>query len=1408
MVRHFTLKKMKGFSLSAILVMAVMMISIIAKAQYPVSSYSFTQTSGTYTPITGGTLIVSPIPDYASYPSITLTPGFNFCGTVYTNAFVTADGLITLGGASAVNVTGAIGYTGAGVLLCPFNSDMIGSSAAGASSNIRYELVGNEHVFQWNDISRYPSSTDRFSFQARLNYVTGTITYVYSVTSVGTSTSYQPVIGIRTANTAGNWQSRMVANDATSSWAASVPGTVTGDVCRFTSNATNPKQPTTGQTYIYTPPPACNTVATLPTAGSVSATPGTLCLSGNVTLSFTPATTMPSVTGITYKWQTSPTLAGTYTDIPGAITTTPTYTTTVPVSASAYFKCVVLCNGTTTVLTSSASNQVVINNPGTPTVNGATRCGPGSVTLTATPPTGSTVNWYANATGGAPLFNGNSFNTGYIPATTTFYAAAASGSSPAMPQIGTGTGSQADYETGGPFNNYYRAEQTQMLYTAAEIIAAGGGGGTINSIAFNCTGIPMQGSSATTLPNYKVFIKTVPSSTTTLSWQAAASFTQVYTTTAFNPVLGWNTFNLSTPFTWDGVDNIVIRICYDQTTPSYSSGTTQGKHQFSVVTGRMMYFNSDGVASGCDQTGTSTSTSLPNVRLGMTLGCTGNRLPVVATVTTPPAVTKTAVPIACNNAITTISVASSPMSNYTTYSWTPVVTDLYTNAAATTPYISGNAPTVYMKSSTVGPHTYYMYATGATPAACAFADTVQIWVQPDSVYIKAAPDTICVSGTSMLKLMPQTGYAPNTIQWQDSPNGATYTDIAGATGVIYTTPTLTANRFYRALIKSAGTTPCQSPVKKIVVANPLLISKTDSFNCGPGTVTLQATVGANSGIKWYESMTASQPVGGGSPWVTPYLGVTDTFYVAASSGTPQPDPANVVVAGSTGTMASASLPLYYNKGHRFQWMITAAEMTAQGYTEGLVKSIGFDFAGVNMTYQNISLKMKLTAATSFAVAGLPGTTFTTGMDQVYTAASFTPVPNSINSFMLQAPFYWDGTSNIIIEMCHNNAVAGTFANSANLKYRYNYTYPNNQAIYQYGNVDNICSTPTGGTAFGPYSSYYRPHTIIGMVGACESPRQAVIAYIRPVPVVDLGPDINKCVDAGYAEVLDAGVQPNTPQFLWDNGSVSQVRAVNESGTYNVKVTNQYGCHDEDTVTVILRANPVVELGNDTTVCNGVVLNLNPGNGGIEYFWNTGQTSQSININTPGTYSVFVTNSVGCTKADTIVVNMQGELPTIQGINVTNNGQYTFHFTAVNPQNVIGYDWDFGDGSAHSYQASPIHTYPDAGNYIVVLHLSSTCGFLSDSSSAHILGINQLNVTTDELTVYPNPAKAVATILNRGALKMEQIEVYNILGQVIYKSKADSKDKHTLNLDGFASGVYTIQVYTDKGTVARKLEIIR
>ncbi len=1325
--------------------MIALLLPGLVKAQ-TAGSYAFTQTSGTYTPITGGTVLNTTIPDSWESAAIPLSPGFYFCGTMYNTAYVTSNGLMSLGGTVGPGTTQYNGIAsngnGSGINLCPFNADMVASTVTGVTPEIRYQIVGNEHVFQWKDISRWATTaTERFSFQVRLNFMTGEVKYVYSVAAVGTATNYQPVVGIRTAATAGNWQNRKVTDVGAELWATSLLGTSTADILRFTTATTNPKQPASGLTYSYMPPtapPGCSG-ATLPAVSATVASPTNICVTGNVTLGLG-TTVMPPVVGFTYQWEWSTSATGPWT----ILTTTPSNTYTVTgVNSSRYFRCQALCNGTS-VWTSTASAQVVVSNPGSPTAINGTRCGPGTVSLGVTPPAGTTINWYAAATGGAPVGTGNTYTTPFLTANTTFYATAGSGASSSYtgkPTPVSTSGNSGFSDVGLMFDAL-----TGFTLTSVDVypMSTTSTSGTITIDLKNSTGTTLQTATANVTVSAAGALNTVP-----LGFvipPGTGYRLVVSAVTGMSNLLRESTAaNINFPYTLPGVCSI---------TSAYTGGAS---------TAFYYYFYNWLVSAGCE----------------------GPRVPVTATITAPPAFAKTAPAVLCNNAIGTISVTS-PLGNYANYAWSPVA-DLYTNATATTPYTGGSASTLYFKSSAAGAHTYAVYATNPTGAQCAYADTVRIWVQPDTVKITASPDTICNSGTTTLRLVPATNYYAGSIQWQESTNGTAYNDIPSATGVSYTTPVLTDNHYYRVLIRAGAGVTCQTPVKYVVVAHPALHAWADSFNCGPGTVTLKAEVGGNANVRWYANPGDNLPIGGGSPWVTPFLGVTDTFYVTASTGTPQPGP--TFIGNGTLTTTGAASPYYRGFwANKVQYLITANEMTAAGFAPGLISSIGFDVTTAGTALQNMNIKMKNTTVTALT------TTFETNMEDAYSIASYTPVANTVNTHVFQTPFYWDG-SNIVVEVCYNSSATGT---TTAVKYNSGNTH------YHYNSAANHCTVQAGTNNF---TSTIRPNMRIGMIGACESARQPVIAHIYPKPAVSLGPDINKCVDAGTVEVLDAGVQPNTPHYLWDDNSTSQVRAVTTSGTYRVTVTNSFNCQNSDTIRVTLRDNPVVNLGNDTTVCNGVTLNLNAGNDGVAYFWNTGQTTNNININNAGNYIAFVTNSDGCMKSDTIRVTMDGLLPMIQGISVTNNGAYTFHYTAVNPQNVIGYDWDFGDGSPHSYQVSPTHTYATAGNYIVVLKLSSTCGFFADSSSANIVGIHQITVDNNELMVYPNPTSGTTTLQSKN-LKMEEVTVYNVLGQVVQRSKADSQNKHTLKLDVLAPGMYTIQVRTDKGNVARKLEIVK
>lgn len=121
--------------------------------------------------------------------------------------------------------------------------------------------------------------------------------------------------------------------------------------------------------------------------------------------------------------------------------------------------------------------------------------------------------------------------------------------------------------------------------------------------------------------------------------------------------------------------------------------------------------------------------------------------------------------------------------------------------------------------------------------------------------------------------------------------------------------------------------------------------------------------------------------------------------------------------------------------------------------------------------------------------------------------------------------------------------------------------------------------------------------------------------------------------------LDAGAGGTS--YLWSNGDTTQTSTINAPGVYSVIITGDTVCGNTttmyDTITVTISPAPVVNLGVDTTLCVGQSLTLNAGNPGDTYHWSTGANSQTINVNTSGTYWVNV-NVGACADTDTIVVN--------------------------------------------------------------------------------------------------------------------------------------------------------------------------
>ncbi len=480
-------------------------------------------------------------------------------------------------------------------------------------------------------------------------------------------------------------------------------------------------------------------------------------------------------------------------------------------------------------------------------------------------------------------------------------------------------------------------------------------------------------------------------------------------------------------------------------------------------------------------------------------------------------------------------------------------------------------------------------------------------------------------------------------------------------------------------------------------------------------------------------------------------------------------------------------------------------MTAAGLSAGPVNSISFQTTGTfAMNLTNYTVKMGNTALTAMPAA------YQTGLTTVFTTASYTPVLG-LNTHTLTTPFTWDGVSNIIIETCfNNNNWSGGFS-AVSSSYSYNASY------YGYSDNATVC---TGTSQTYMYNSTSRPNIRFDISSGCETARQPVIATINPLPIVDLGTDLDTCVDIGLSFTVDAAPQPNNATYVWDDNTTNSTRLINQSGTYHVAVTNQFGCTTSDTLNIAIKDNPIVDLAaGGLNICEGStkVLDAGPdGENGGDYYWSTGATSRTITVSNAGQYIVYVTSPEGCLKIDTAEVVVAGQMPAVDGITSTPTTPTAFSFTAVNPQNVVEYIWIIGNDTINTGSnptLNPPYQFPGNGTYWVKLLTNSICGQVADSIMVTIIGVGINDVDNNlNVKVYPNPTKGeTVTLETEGDIRINEVNIYNIIGQEVYSNKnlKGNNSKYEIKLGShLAPGVYNIRMQTNKGLVNRKMEILK
>lgn len=175
--------------------------------------------------------------------------------------------------------------------------------------------------------------------------------------------------------------------------------------------------------------------------------------------------------------------------------------------------------------------------------------------------------------------------------------------------------------------------------------------------------------------------------------------------------------------------------------------------------------------------------------------------------------------------------------------------------------------------------------------------------------------------------------------------------------------------------------------------------------------------------------------------------------------------------------------------------------------------------------------------------------------------------------------------------------------------------------------------------------------------------------VHPLPNIKINGRTTLC-PGGNTTITATGAST----YEWTSGELTQSMTVSYAGTYTVIGTDQYGCSASKSVT-ITQAQVTGTITGNRYFCHGQSTTLTVSdNGDNTYHWFDGSTSNSININSPGQYSVTLTNAAGCQNTLTAIVSEYNTpAPTISG-NLTICANQT---TTLRASGGSSYVWDNG-----------------------------------------------------------------------------------------------------------------------------------
>lgn len=357
--------------------------------------------------------------------------------------------------------------------------------------------------------------------------------------------------------------------------------------------------------------------------------------------------------------------------------------------------------------------------------------------------------------------------------------------------------------------------------------------------------------------------------------------------------------------------------------------------------------------------------------------------------------------------------------------------------------------------------------------------------------------------------------------------------------------------------------------------------------------------------------------------------------------------------------------------------------------------------------------------------------------------------------------------------------------------------------YQYWWADSVSTEDRMMLSYGVY------HLTITDTNGCMSVDSFNVGFNNPTPVVSITGDDSLCFGDVGVLTADSGFAT----YFWSVGETTQSITIDSAGTYAVSIIDNAGCTNSATFDVWMNAELSLLLSIEAVTCFGgsdgsVEAGATGGSGITNYAWSNGSTTDTIAGLTTGVYTVTVTDSVGCTIADSATVHYLHELPVVD-LGDDTTVCYIPEFNSFNSIDLFAgsgfsvYAWNTGDSTDSITANAP-------GIYAVMVTDSFGC-MNSDSmtvDSMVCLGVEEMASTLD-MSVYPNPTFDRAMVdIHTTKNGDYQMVLMDLKGQIVALREFSISNQHSLQViekGSLSAGVYIIRL-TD-GERVKNLKLI-